>query len=125
MTRQHNSSRAGPGQSYRQAGNQSQSTLQPYEGKTSIHESRSSLLLSGSTDPNRYSSVVGEIDGPGPAGFIHEAVVPQPPPEWQPFGYPLAHVICLVTAYSEGADGIRTTLASIATTDYPNTNKIF
>jgi chitin synthase len=66
---------------------------------------------------------MGESE-PGPAGFIHEAVVPQPPPEWQPFGYPLAHAICLVTAYSEGADGLRTTLDSIATTDYPNSHKL-
>jgi chitin synthase len=30
----------------------------------------------------------------------------------------------LVTAYSEGAEGLRTTLDSIATTDYPNSHKI-
>ncbi|PHH66467.1 hypothetical protein CDD82_1544 [Ophiocordyceps australis] len=53
----------------------------------------------------------------------HDAVVPQPPCDWMPFGFPLAHTMCLVTAYSEGADGIRTTLDSIATTDYPNSHK--
>ncbi|EKD15555.1 class IV chitin synthase [Drepanopeziza brunnea f. sp. 'multigermtubi' MB_m1] len=63
-------------------------------------------------------------DQEGPAGFIHESVVPQPPSEWQPFGYPLAHAICLVTTYSEGELGIRTTLDSIATTDYPNSHKV-
>lgn len=63
-------------------------------------------------------------DGQGPAGFIHDAVVPQPPPEWQPFGYPLVHSICLVTTYSEGEQGIRTTIDSIATTDYPNSHKL-
>ena len=83
--------------------------------------SRSSLLMSG--QDQRYSSLMGEVDGPGPVGCIHEAVVPQPPPEWQPFGYPLAHVICLVTAYSEGEEGLRTTLNSIATTDYPSSHK--
>lgn len=97
---------------YRQT-NGSHGTL-PYGGKPPGPESRSSLMLSGSND----------VEGPGPAGFIHEAVVPQPPPEWQPFGYPLAHSICLVTAYSEGADGLRTTLDSIATTDYPNSHKL-
>ncbi|KAF2750892.1 glycosyltransferase family 2 protein [Sporormia fimetaria CBS 119925] len=107
---------------YRQLNN-SQGTMPTYDGKTSVQESRSSLMLSGSADPARYSSVMGEAE-PGPAGFIHEAVVPQPPPEWQPFGYPLAHAICLVTAYSEGAEGLRTTLDSIATTDYPNSHKI-
>ncbi|KAI5294587.1 Chitin synthase, class 3 [Ascosphaera acerosa] len=57
------------------------------------------------------------------AGFVHEGVIPQPPPEWQPFGYPLAHTILLVTCYSEGEEGIRTTLDSVATTDYPNSHK--
>jgi len=124
MTSQSNSSRLLSSNSgmYRQLNN-SHGTL-PYEGKPamqqSVQESRSSLLISG-TD-TRYSSV--EAEGPGPAGFIHEAVVPQPPPEWQPFGYPLAHAICLVTAYSEGHEGLRTTLDSIATTDYPNSHKL-
>jgi chitin synthase len=110
---------------YRQLNN-SHGTLPTYDGKhslqQSVQESRTSLLLSGSTEQNRYSSMGDE--GPGPAGFIHEAVVPQPPTEWQPFGYPLAHSICLVTAYSEGAEGIRTTIDSIATTDYPNSHKL-
>ncbi|OCK77687.1 glycosyltransferase family 2 protein [Lepidopterella palustris CBS 459.81] len=103
--------------------NASHGTLPTYDGKLSTQESRSTLMLSGTTE-QRYSSVMGEVEGPGPAGFIHEAVVPQPPPEWQPFGYPLAHTICLVTAYSEGAEGIRTTLDSITTTDYPNSHKL-
>lgn len=83
--------------------------------------SRSSLLMS--SQDYRHSSVTADVDGPGLAAFIHESVVPQPPPEWQPFGYPLAHTICLVTAYSEGEEGLRTTLNSIATTDYPNSHK--
>ncbi|KAJ4397035.1 Chitin synthase, class 3 [Gnomoniopsis smithogilvyi] len=62
-------------------------------------------------------------EGPGPAGFIHEAVVPQPPSDWMPFDYPLAHTLCLITAYSEGEMGIRTTIDSIAMTDYPNSHK--
>ena len=90
--------------------------------RPSVGGSRSSLVASGS-DP-RYPNGMGEADGPGLAGFIHGAVVPQPPPEWQPFGYPLAHAICLVTAYSEGEEGLRTTLNSIATTDYPNSHKV-
>ena len=85
--------------------------------------SRSSLLMSGPRPERRFSTAMSETDGSGPVDFIHEAVVPQPPPEWQPFGYPLAHTICLVTAYSEGQDGLRTTLDSIATTEYPNSHK--
>ncbi|CAO3638873.1 unnamed protein product [Mucor hiemalis] len=50
--------------------------------------------------------------------------IPQPKPEYMPFGFSLAHTICLVTCYSEGEDGLRTTLDSIATTDYPNSHKL-
>ncbi|KAI4151157.1 MAG: hypothetical protein LQ340_003665 [Diploschistes diacapsis] len=87
--------------------------------------SRSSLLMSGSggSGSDKRQSTLMTEDTNGPCGFIHEAVVPQPPPEWEPFGYPLAHTICLVTCYSEGEDGIRTTLNSIATTEYPNSHK--
>ncbi|KAI1447899.1 glycosyltransferase family 2 protein [Annulohypoxylon stygium] len=83
------------------------------------NDSRSSMLRS---DP--YGSTASPMDGYGPAGFIHEAVVPQPPSDYQPFGFPLIHSICLVTAYSEGEMGIRTTLDSIAMTDYPNSHKV-
>jgi len=87
----------------------------------SLAGSRSSMMMSGQNP--RMSSVMADIDASGPAGFIHEAVVPQPPPDWEPFDYPLAHAICLVTAYSEGYEGLRTTLDSIALTEYPNSHK--
>lgn len=83
-----------------------------------VPSSRNSFIRS---DSNGYNA--SDFEGPGPAGFIHDAVVPQPPADWQPFGYPLAHAICLVTAYSEGEDGIRSTLDSVAMTDYPNSHK--
>ena len=104
-------------------GNRSEATLPTYmdsQGKSG--SDRDSAMYSGS---KRYSSVMHtDTDASGPQGFIHEAVVPQPPPEWQPFGFPLAHAICLVTAYSEGPAGIRTTLDSVAMTDYPNSHKL-
>ncbi|KAK3945293.1 glycosyltransferase [Diplogelasinospora grovesii] len=93
--------------------------LHPNSMYRSGNDSRSSFLKS---DP--YTTATSPTDGPGPAGFIHEAVVPQPPSDWMPFGFPLAHAICLVTAYSEGDLGIRTTLDSIAMTDYPNSHKV-
>ncbi|KAA8895604.1 chitin synthase [Sphaerosporella brunnea] len=73
---------------------------------------------------DRFSQAYSDSEGFGPAGFIHEAVVPQPPPEYQPHGFPLAHAMCLITCYSEGEQGVRTTLDSIATTDYPNSHKL-
>ncbi|EER28436.1 chitin synthase 4 [Coccidioides posadasii C735 delta SOWgp] len=108
-----------PSAMYKAGQNSSQATLsaEPFN-RQSVAASRSSLMV---PDP-RYSTI-SDIEGQGPAELIHEAVVPQPPPEWQPFGYPLAHAICLVTAYSEGEEGLRTTLDSIAMTDYPNSHK--
>ncbi|KAF9942568.1 Chitin synthase, class 3 [Mortierella alpina] len=51
-------------------------------------------------------------------------MVQQPPVSYQPFNFPLIHTMALVTCYSEGIDGLRTTLDSIATTDYPNSHKL-
>lgn len=63
------------------------------------------------------------INGLSP-DLIHPDVVPQPPVEYQPFGYPLLHTMVLVTCYSEDETAIRTTLDSVATTDYPNSHKL-
>ena len=111
-----------PNSMYHHADN-SELTLPSFDpnARHSLAGSRSSLMMS-SQNP-RLSSVMADLDSSGPAGFIHEAVVAQPPPEWEPFGYPLAHTICLVTAYSEGYEGLRTTLDSIALTEYPNSHK--
>lgn len=40
------------------------------------------------------------------------------------FNFPLLHTIMLVTCYSEGYQGIRTTLNSLAKTDYPTSHKL-
>ncbi|KAG0014199.1 Chitin synthase, class 3 [Entomortierella chlamydospora] len=58
-----------------------------------------------------------------PLPLSPNAVV-QPPASFQPFNFPLIHTMALVTCYSEGIDGLRTTLDSIATTDYPNSHKL-
>lgn len=55
---------------------------------------------------------------------LSKHAVPLPSPDYKPFGFPLIPTICLVTCYSEGEEGLRTTLDSIATTDYPNSHKI-
>ncbi|KAK9460359.1 chitin synthase-domain-containing protein [Lipomyces oligophaga] len=59
-----------------------------------------------------------------PVAYYQDNIVPQPPPDFQPFGFPLAHTILLVTAYSESVEGLRTTFDSLATTDYPNSHKL-
>lgn len=58
------------------------------------------------------------------ATSIHPDIVLQPPPDYMPFGYPLIHTVCFVTCYSEDESGLRTTLDSIACTDYPNSHKL-
>ncbi|KAG9100517.1 Chitin synthase, class 3 [Ceratobasidium sp. UAMH 11750] len=67
-----------------------------------------------------------DVYGMGSSGcpFPLYNVIPQPPADYEPFNFPLAHTICLVTAYSESIEGLRTTLDSLATTDYPNSHKL-
>ncbi|KAH9452711.1 hypothetical protein Pst134EB_016664 [Puccinia striiformis f. sp. tritici] len=72
----------------------------------------------GSTEGNSSN-----ITQPPGCPFPLYNVVPQPPPDYEPFNFPLVHTICLVTAYSESVEGLRTTLDSLATTDYPNSHK--
>jgi chitin synthase len=97
----------------------SPSRLTPPDASSLFRGSRSSTSLEGSngkpsnSDPNLAS-----------CPFPLRNVVPQPPPDFEPFNFPLAHTICLVTAYSESLEGLRTTLDSLATTDYPNSHKL-
>ncbi|KAJ1724074.1 Chitin synthase, class 3 [Coemansia erecta] len=54
------------------------------------------------------------------------AVVPpptRPPAVASPFNFELAYTLLLVTCYSEGSHGIRTTLDSLCGTDYPASHK--
>ncbi|OGM50705.1 chitin synthase D [Aspergillus bombycis] len=120
MASQNSTSRLVPGggSMYKLSHNSSGGTLSADASRQNPTASRTSLV-----QDSRYSTAIADSDGLGAGGYIHEAVVPQPPPEWQPYGYPLAHALCLVTCYSEGEDGIRTTLDSIAMTDYPNSHK--
>ena len=76
-------------------------------------------------DAPRLSQFIADEDfEAGPSGYIHDSVVPQPPPEYMPFGFPLAHVVALVTTYNESSAGLRTTFDSIATCEYPNSHKL-
>lgn len=84
--------------------------------------STSNLSLNpfGSNDPFQDDTEIETLD----PSLISPDAIPQPPVNWEPFGYPLIHTMCLVTCYSEDAEGIRTTVDSIATTDYPNSHKL-
>lgn len=109
----------------------------PYKrsGAVSMYGSSSGKSLSKLSPPDtpayrqsRSSTSLQETARPmfveSPCPFPLHNVVPQPPPDYEPFNYPLAHTICLVTAYSESVEGLRTTLDSLATTDYPNSHKL-
>jgi chitin synthase len=82
----------------------------------SYRQSRSTMSLADNSPRNNF------VENPCP--FPLHNVVPQPPIDYEPFNFPLAHTICLVTAYSESTEGLRTTLDSLATTDYPNSHKL-
>lgn len=88
---------------------------------TPYRQSRSTMSFGDITSRN-ISPRSAFLDTPCP--FPLQNVVPQPPPDFEPFNFPLAHTICLVTAYSESVEGLRTTLDSLATTDYPNSHKL-
>ncbi|CAO3589157.1 unnamed protein product [Absidia cylindrospora] len=78
--------------------------------------STTSLSLSSGESNNS-----GSIKCPLP---LSPYVNPQPPADFMPFKFVLAPTVCLVTCYSEGEDGIRTTLDSVAVSDYPNSHKL-
>ncbi|EDO17452.1 hypothetical protein Kpol_1037p49 [Vanderwaltozyma polyspora DSM 70294] len=83
--------------------------------------SSTSLLWNGAaTNPMAAASEVRSLDPTD----IHPDVVQQPPVDYMPFDFPLIHTICCVTCYSEGEQGIRSTLDSLTTTDYPNSHKL-
>ncbi|KAI0274964.1 glycosyltransferase family 2 protein [Gloeopeniophorella convolvens] len=106
----------------------------PYKrGATSVYGTPSVSGKSNKLTPpdtpyrdSRSSTSLGDSRGFADTAcpFPLNNVVPQPAPDHEPFGFPLAHTICLVTAYSESVEGLRTTLDSLATTDYPNSHKL-
>lgn len=101
---------------------------QPSDRTRSMYGSSSDLLSVSQPGRDRASSIYNPFDdyvvnGLSP-DIIHPDVVPQPPVDYQPFGFPLLHTMVLVTCYSEDEDAIRTTMDSIATTEYPNSHKM-
>ncbi|GJJ13368.1 hypothetical protein Clacol_007620 [Clathrus columnatus] len=92
------------------------STMQPFANN------KSSLFAPSEYGRGSHSSLQDASSALCP--FPLANVVPQPPLDYEPFNFPLAHTICLVTAYSESIEGLRTTLDSLATTDYPNSHKL-
>ncbi|KAI9487592.1 MAG: chitin synthase [Benjaminiella poitrasii] len=102
-----------------------------HRGSTTSFSSNNNYLTRGITSfswdgQSMDSANLNGSNGNGPpCPFpISPYVVPQPPLDYMPFNYPLAHTICLVTCYSEGEDGIRTTLDSIAVSDYPKSHTL-
>ncbi|KAK0519634.1 Chitin synthase, class 3 [Tilletia horrida] len=96
-------------------------------GSPMLRGVRSSTSLANGGNSRRSSFSNDASSGAGHTSvcpFPLHNVVPQPGPDFQPFGFPLVHTICLVTAYSESFEGLRTTLDSLATTDYPNSHKL-
>lgn len=93
-----------------------------------VHSRNPSTLLPTSSmfwnkatsSPVPGSSLIQSLD----STIIHPDIVQQPPLDFMPYGFPLIHTICFVTCYSEDEEGLRTTLDSLSTTDYPNSHKL-
>ncbi|CAG8525384.1 13800_t:CDS:10 [Ambispora leptoticha] len=104
----------------------SSSVLTPVNPITDPNKNKSSSSLTATREefPIANSLATGSRESLGNCPFPNANVVPQPSPDYQPWDFPLAHTICLVTAYSESEQGLRSTLDSVATTDYPNSHKL-
>ena len=97
------------------------------ENKAAHSRNPSTLLPTSSmfwnkatSSPVPGSSLIQSLD----STIIHPDIVQQPPLDFMPYGFPLIHTICFVTCYSEDEEGLRTTLDSLSTTDYPNSHKL-
>lgn len=98
-------------------------------GSPMLHSSRSSNSLPyGENSSNNVHNSFSESSFAQPNNNspfpLNPNVIPQPSADFEPFGFPLMQNILLVTAYSESIEGLRTTIDSLATTDYPNSHKV-
>lgn len=80
------------------------------------------MVSSFSWDDSVHDNSVLHLPGPPCPLPLSPYVVPKPPADYMPFKYPLAYTFCLVTCYSEGEEGIRCTLDSVAMSDYPKSH---
>lgn len=98
----------------------------PYSRRGTSSPSSKGLLVPGDVKGSHSSTSLQSFSDRQQSicPFPLHNVIPQPPPDHEPFNFPLVHAICLVTAYSESLEGLRTTLDSLATTDYPNSHKL-
>lgn len=92
------------------------------KSKNRNHTRNQSTLLEPNLMGNRFNEVTekDELE----TVQVHPDIVQQPPASYMPYDYPLIHTICFVTCYSEDEEGLRTTLDSLSTTDYPNSHKL-
>lgn len=94
--------------------------LFPSRNPSALFPTNSLMWNSSSAVPTRGDSLIQSLD----SMIIHPDAVQQPPLDFIPYGFPLIHTICFVTCYSEDEEGLKTTLDSLTTTDYPNSHKL-
>ncbi|RUS28608.1 chitin synthase-domain-containing protein [Jimgerdemannia flammicorona] len=110
-------------------------TVHPYNPSGQTHNSliRSLDSSRGNIDPSRASSrnslSIKSIPTPGSASSSVSSSVSSPTisvagQKLYNFNFTLLPTFMLVTCYSEGVDGLRTTLDSLASTEYPATHKM-
>ncbi len=91
-------------------------------GSPSVTGARSSASLAPHNHSRRSSFSGSPSEGAmGVCPFPLQNTIPQPGPDYRPFGFQLAHTICLSPPTLNPSKVLRTTLDSLATTDYPNT----
>ncbi|ORX86704.1 hypothetical protein K493DRAFT_291158 [Basidiobolus meristosporus CBS 931.73] len=105
------------------------SPLSSEKTKISLNSASANSLAaqtrSGSTPPDSPRTLSRRSSHSSATAISNIHTPPTPPPvSFQPFNFRLAHTIMLVTCYSEGAEGMRTTLDSLAITDYPQSHKL-
>ncbi|CAL9729614.1 chitin synthase 3 [Monosporozyma unispora] len=97
--------------------------------QSALHHTKSASISKCFSSPLDPSTFLNSTPMPHSAksfskSIIHENVVEQPPITYMPDKYPLIHTVCFVTCYSEDEKGIRVTLDSLSTSDYPNSHKL-
>ena len=87
-------------------------------------DSQESSTLSGSPQSLQSNDMLPRVMTTLASSLIHPNAVRQPPISYMPYNIPLVHTLCFVACYSEDEEGMRVTLDSLATTDYPNSHKL-
>ncbi|CAJ0916143.1 3656_t:CDS:10 [Entrophospora sp. SA101] len=109
--------------------NQKSSSKTPYNSNNKSKQKSSfgvasnnfSSSVDSDSNPDQQRNSISSISSSAGQSSVPNVITQEPE---QRYNFPLMHTILLVTCYSEGPIGLRTTLNSLANTDYPNSHKL-